>query len=210
MPENRRLWEQFMPHCLAALQTIYDRLGVTFDVQLGESFYDPLLPGVVNDLENNGLARESEGATVVFTEATKAPMMVRKRDGAFTYATSDLAKVKYCHEEFDADRLLYVVDSRQADHFKQVFDVARRWGFADVDFQHVGFGTILDPTTRKPYKTREGDVTGLESLLDEAVAKALKVVRENSPDLAEDEQAQGGRGRRPRRDQVRRPLPEPP
>lgn len=187
-PENRRLWEQFMPHCLAALKSVYDRLGVSFDVQLGESHYDSMLSGVVESLETAGLARVSEGATVVFTESTQAPMIVRKRDGAFTYATSDLAKVRYCEDEFDADRLLYVVDSRQGDHFKQVFEVARRWGYDHVDFRHVGFGTILDPKTRKPYKTREGDVTGLESLLDEAVAKAFAVVRENSPDLAEDDQ----------------------
>jgi arginyl-tRNA synthetase len=187
-PENRRLWEQFMPHCLGALEGIYDRLGVRFDVQLGESFYDAMLPAVVDDLKAKGLAEPSEGATVVFTQATKAPMIVQKRDGAFTYATSDLAKVKYCEDEFHADRLLYVVDSRQGDHFKQVFDVARRWGFADVRFDHVAFGTILG-ADRRPFKTRSGDVVGLESLLDEAVAKAREVVNANSPDLSDDERA---------------------
>ena len=187
-PENRELWERFMPHCLAALQTVYDRLGVRFDVQYGESFYDPKLPGVVESLKEKGLAEQSEGATVVFTEATKAPMIVQKRDGAFTYATSDLAKVEHCEDEFEADRLLYVVDSRQADHFKQVFDVARRWGYHGVDFRHVAFGTILGGD-RRPFKTRSGDVVGLESLLDEAVAKARTVVDENSPHLSEEERA---------------------
>jgi arginyl-tRNA synthetase len=187
-PENRKLWEQFMPHCLEALEGIYQRLGVRFDVQLGESFYDAMLPEVVSKLKEHGLAEQSEGATVVFSEATKAPMIVQKRDGAFTYATSDLAKVKYCEDEFDADRLLYVVDSRQGDHFKQVFDVARRWGYADVDFEHVAFGTILG-TDRKPFKTRSGDVVGLESLLDEAVAKAREVVDQNSADLPQEERA---------------------
>lgn len=184
--ENRALWEQFMPHCLEALKVIYDRLGVTFDVELGESFYDPMLAGVAADLEAKGLAEPSEGALIVRVEETNAPMIVRKRDGAFTYATSDLAKVKYCEEEFGADRLLYVVDSRQADHFKQVFSAARRWGYADVDFQHVPFGTIMGPD-RSPYKTRAGDVVGLESLLDDAVAEARAVVDANSPELEEEE-----------------------
>lgn len=188
-PENRALWEQFMPHCLGALEGIYERLGVRFDVQLGESFYDALLPGVVEDLKSKGLAETSEGATVVFNEATAFPMIVQKRDGAFTYATSDLAKVKYCEDEFKADRLLYVVDSRQGDHFKQVFDVARRWGFDNVGFEHVAFGTILG-ADRRPFKTRSGDVVGLESLLDEAVAKAREVVDANSPDLSNEEKAQ--------------------
>lgn len=187
-PENRRLWEQFMPHCLEALRAIYRRLGIEFDVELGESFYDPMLPAVASELEARGLAKPSEGALVVFTESTHAPMMVRKRDGAYTYATSDLAKVKYCEDAFHADRLLYVVDSRQSDHFKQVFETARKWGFDRVDFQHVAFGTVMGPD-RKPYKTRAGDVVGLESLLDDAVAEARAVVDENSPDLDEAERA---------------------
>jgi arginyl-tRNA synthetase len=185
-PENRALWEQFMPHCLQALQAVYDRLGVRFDVQLGESFYDPMLSGVVQELEAKGIAQESEGATVVFVDETKAPMIVRKRDGAFNYATTDLATIQYREDEWDPDHVLYVVDHRQGDHFKQLFAVAKRWGFDKVDLEHVAFGTILGPD-RKPFKTREGDVIGLESLLDEAVVEARKVVDELSPELAEAE-----------------------
>jgi arginyl-tRNA synthetase len=185
-PENRALWERFMPHCMSALQAIYDRLGVTFDVQLGESFYDNMLAGVVTDLENRGLAQESEGATVVFVEGTKAPFIVRKRDGAFNYATSDLATIKYREETWHPDEVLYVVDHRQSDHFKQLFNVARRWGYDRTDFEHVAFGTILG-SDRKPFKTRDGDVVGLESLLDEAVVEARKVVDELSPDLEPDQ-----------------------
>jgi arginyl-tRNA synthetase len=181
-PENRALWERFMPHCLAALNAIYDRLGVHFDVELGESFYDPMLAGVVKDLEDRGLAQPSEGATVVFVEGTKAPFMIRKSDGAYNYATTDLATIRYRVETWKPDEILYVVDHRQGDHFKQLFAVARRWGYDTVDLEHVAFGTILGPD-RKPFKTREGDVVGLESLLDEAVAKARQVVDENSPDL---------------------------
>src|SRR5262249_27219215 len=99
-PENRALWAQFMPHRLAALNALYDRLGERFDVELGESFYDPMLADVVKDLEAKGLAVESEGATVVFSEGFKAPFIVRKRDGAFNYATSDLATIKYREERW--------------------------------------------------------------------------------------------------------------
>jgi arginyl-tRNA synthetase len=181
-PENRALWKRFMPHCLSALQSIYDRLGVRFDVQLGESFYDAQLESVVAELRDRGIATESEGAIVVFVEQTEAPFIIRKRDGAFTYATTDLATIRYRATTWHPDQILYVVDHRQRDHFKQLFEVARRWGFDSIDLEHVAFGTILGPD-RRPFKTREGDVVGLESLLDEATAEAKKVVDENSPDL---------------------------
>lgn len=181
-PENRALWHEFMPHCLGALQATYDRLGVRFDVQLGESFYDPQLQSVVTDLIEKGIAVESEGAIVVFVEKTEAPFIIRKRDGAFTYATTDLATIKYRVETWHPDQVLYVVDHRQGDHFKQLFEVAGRWGFGSIDLEHVAFGTILG-SDRRPFKTREGDVVGLESLLDQATSEARKVVDENSPDL---------------------------
>jgi arginyl-tRNA synthetase len=181
-PESRALWSRFMPHCLGALKALYDRLGVGFDVQLGESFYDPQLAAVVADLEGRGLAVASDGAIVVFVEQTQAPFIIRKRDGAFNYATTDLATIKYRVETWHPDQILYVVDHRQADHFKQLFEVARNWGYDSVDLEHVAFGTILG-ADRRPFKTREGDVVGLESLLDEATSEARKVVDQNSPDL---------------------------
>jgi arginyl-tRNA synthetase len=186
--ENRVLWDQFMPHCLAALQTVYDRLGIRHDVHLGESFYDPMLAGVVEDLEARGLAVESNRATVVFTEGFKAPFMVRKSDGAYGYATTDLATIQYRKVTWNPDLLLYVVDHRQGDHFKQLFAVARRWGYDGIAMEHVAFGTVLGKDKR-PYKTRDGDVVGLESLLDEAIAEARKVVDENSSHLPEDQRA---------------------
>jgi arginyl-tRNA synthetase len=185
--ENRTLWNQFMPHCLGALQAIYDRLGTRFDVQLGESFYDPQLGPIVEDFQKKGLAVESDGAIVVFVEQTEAPFLIRKRDGAFTYATTDLATIQYRAQTWHPDQVLYVVDHRQGDHFKQLFEVARKWGYDGVDFDHVAFGTILGHD-RRPFKTRQGDVVGLESLLDEAIAEAFKVVKENSPELDPDEQ----------------------
>ncbi len=164
------------------LQAVYDRLGVKFDVQLGESFYDAQLAAVVASLEERGAAVESEGATVVFVEQTEAPFLIRKRDGAFTYATTDLATIKYRVETWHPDLILYVVDHRQGDHFKQLFEVARKWGYDSVELEHVAFGTILG-ADRRPFQTRAGDVVGLESLLDEATAMAQKVVDENSPEL---------------------------
>ncbi|MDX2038520.1 MAG: arginine--tRNA ligase [Isosphaeraceae bacterium] len=183
--ENRELWSRFMPYCLKALEAVYDRLGVRFDVQLGESFYDPMLAEVVADLESRGLAVESDGATVVFTEGSAAPFIVRKRDGAYNYATTDLATIRYRESTWDPDLILYVVDHRQGDHFKQLFDVAGRWGYDGPRLEHVAFGTILGQD-KKPFKTRDGDVVGLESLLDEAVSKAREVVDQNSPDTIDD------------------------
>ena len=185
-PENRALWSRFIPYCLAALQAVYDRLGVKFDVQLGESFYDTQLAAVVSDLKERGLAVESEDAIVVFVEQTEAPFLIRKRDGAFTYATTDLATIKYRADTWHPDQMLYVVDHRQGDHFKQLFEVARKWGITSAELEHVAFGTILG-SDRRPFKTREGDVVGLESLLDEATAIARKVVDENSPELDQGE-----------------------
>ncbi len=186
--ENRALWNQFMPHCLQALRKIYDRLGVRFDVELGESFYDPMLAAVVEDVSAKGIAEESEGAIVVFTAETPAPFIVRKRDGAFNYGTTDLATIKYRAETWNPQQILYVVDHRQGDHFRQLFAVARRWGYSQVDLEHVAFGTILG-ADRRPFKTREGDAVGLESLLDEAVSEARKVVDANSPDLDQEARA---------------------
>lgn len=186
--ENRLLWNQFMPHCLKMLEVIYQRLDVHFDVQLGESFYDPMLADVVTDLEARGMATPSEGATVCFCESSKAPMLVRKRDGAYTYATTDLATIRYRVNRWNPDQILYVVDHRQSEHFNQLFETARKWGFDKVDFRHLAFGTILDQTG-KPLKTREGDAVGLAGILDEAVQVARKVVDENSPELGDAERA---------------------
>lgn len=173
--ENVRLWNEFVPACLAAIQGVYDRLNITFDYALGESFYQPMLADVVADLEQRGLARESEGAMCVFVPGSKTPFIVRKTDGAFTYATTDLATIKYRREKFHADGMLYVVDTRQGDHFKLLFETAQLWGYGGIEFKHVNFGTVCGPDG-KPYKTRQGDIVGLESLLNEAVAEALKVI----------------------------------
>ena len=191
-PENVELWNRFLPACLEALNRVYDRLGVQFDAALGESFYQPMLTGVVEDLEAKGIATESDGATCVFNDGFKAPFIVRKADGAFLYATTDLATIKYRIDEFGAEVILYVVDKRQSDHFEQLFATARKWGCTGVSFKHVSFGTILGDV-KKPFKTRSGDTVGLESLLDESVERAYRIVSEgddakpDGPELPEEE-----------------------
>ncbi len=182
--ENQRLWDEFMPKCLDALQGVYEKLGIKFDKTLGESFYNPFLADVVESLKSKGMARDSEGAACVFIEGNEAPFMVQKKNGAFTYATTDLATVRYRVEQFGTQAMLYVVDKRQSEHFQLLFETARRWGFSGVEFHHVSFGTVLG-NDGKPFKTRAGDTVGLESLLDEAVARALKIVSENNPSLDE-------------------------
>jgi arginyl-tRNA synthetase len=180
-PENRALWEQFMPVCRAEIDRLYARLHVTFDHWLGESFFQPLLAATVADLVGRGIAKESRGAIGVFLAGEEAPpLLIRKADGAFLYATTDLATIRWRLEHWQPDRILYVVDHRQSGHFEQVFATARRWGLPGiegVDLVHVGFGTVLGEDGR-PFKTRAGDTVGLEALLDEGVERAAKVVAE--------------------------------
>jgi arginyl-tRNA synthetase len=187
-PENTALWQTFMPYCLAELERVYERLGVGFDHWRGESFYNPMLPGVVGELLERGIAEISEGAVCVFLSRDRAPCLVRKSDGAFLYTTTDLATVKYRAEQFRPDAILYVVDQRQSLHFQQFFEVARRWGYDRIEFVHVSFGTILGSDGR-PFRTREGGTVGLEPLLDEAVERARKIVDGKSPELSETERA---------------------
>ncbi|HUU43227.1 MAG TPA: arginine--tRNA ligase, partial [Planctomycetota bacterium] len=154
--ENLRIWNAVMNTSIAELDATYARLGVTFDRTLGESFYNSMLPDVVDDLEHKDIARESEGALVVFYEDDRyPPFLVRKRDGAYLYAASDFATVKYRVETLHADWIVYVVDSRQQLHFNQLFDACRRWGYGEVRFEHPWFGSILGEDG-KPFRTRAG------------------------------------------------------
>jgi len=186
--ENLRLWREFMPACIQDIDHLYERLGIKIDVTLGESFYHDRLAGVVADLKAKGIARESNGAMCVFVPGSEIPFLIQKSDGAFLYATTDLATIQYRMETWKPDAILYVVDHRQGDHFKLLFATARMWGCEQVEFNHVSFGTVLGDDG-KPYKTRSGDTVGLEGLLDEAVARAKLVVDENSPELSESERA---------------------
>jgi arginyl-tRNA synthetase len=201
--KNRELWQQFRDYSIAALEIIYQRLGVQFDHTLGESFYNEALPGVVAELEQRGIARESEGAVAIFSDGKLAPkddpflvseggefrdnpLLIRKSDGGFNYATTDLATLKYRRDDFHAQRVLYVVDGRQQMHFRQLFAAARRWGFDTMKLEHVWFGTILGPD-KKPFKSREGENVKFRALLDEAEERAGKLIAEKRPDLGEHE-----------------------
>lgn len=171
-PENLRLWQEFMPFCLEEINRAYRRLGVTFDHIRGESFYQPFLADVATQLETAKIAEPSQGALVVLFGENEAPALIRKRDGAFTYATTDLAAVRHRTEHFHPTDIVYVVDSRQSQHFKQVFEIASRWGINGPQLHHVAFGSVLG-FDGKPIKTRDGKAsTTLEGLLDEAVRLA--------------------------------------
>ncbi|MFO0901916.1 MAG: arginine--tRNA ligase [Pirellulales bacterium] len=184
--ENGRLWRQFLPLCRQEIHRIYQRLDVAFDEELGESFYHDQLEAVVEEFLAKGLARESDGAICVFLPDFDAPMIIRKRDGAFLYATTDLATIRYRVERWRPDAILYVVDHRQGEHFDKLFAAARLWGQRDIELTHVAFGTVLG-SDGKPFKTRAGDTVGLEGLLDEGVRKALAVVSES-----DDRKPEGG------------------
>jgi len=192
--ENVRLWREFMPYCLAEIERMYGRLDIRFDHTLGESFYEDRLAPLVEELVARGIAQESEGATCIFLEGHEVPMLVRKQDGAFLYATTDLATIRYRMETWHPDAILYVVDHRQGLHFKQLFAAARLMGYDRVELEHVSFGTVLCDDGR-PFKTRAGDTVGLEGLLDEAVRRAAAIVAANDdakpdgPELSPDQRA---------------------
>jgi arginyl-tRNA synthetase len=178
--QNRALWRQFLPACLDEIQRVYGRLYVRFDHTLGESFYEEALGPLVEELQRRGIARESNGAIVVFLEGFDVPMLIRKQDGAFLYATTDLATIRYRMDTWNPDVILYVVDHRQSLHFQQLFAAACLMGYPQdrLKMEHVSFGTVLGDDGR-PFKTRSGDTVGLEGLLDEAVTRAGKIVAEN-------------------------------
>ena len=181
--ENRRIWEAVMKTSLVDLDAAYDRLGVTFDETLGESFYNDVLPAVAADLRKKGIARESEGALAVFYENDRyPPFLVRKSDGAYLYAATDFATVRHRVETWGADWMIYVVDARQQLHFQQLFDACRRWGYDGVRFEHCWFGSILGEDGR-PFRTRAGGTVRLSELLDEAESRALTVVEVKNPEL---------------------------
>jgi len=172
---NLELWRKFMPVCLGEIDLVYQRLGVHFDHTYGESFYQPFLDKVVQDLSASGLARESEGALAIFLTEDATPALIRKSDGAFTYMTTDLATIQYRVEQWKPDAILYVVDSRQSLHFSQLFQIAQQWLGQQTRLEHISFGSVLG-ADRKPIKTRSGDaVASLDQLLDEAVRLAKEV-----------------------------------
>ena len=203
--ENRQLWEQFRAYSMQALDVLYQKLGVQFDYTLGESFYNDQLPEIVKELQTKEIARESEGAVAIFSDGKPLPkedpflvseeggfrdnpLLIQKSDGAFNYATTDLATLKYRHDHFQAARVLYVVDGRQQMHFRQLFEAGRRWGYGGMKLEHVWFGTILGPD-KKPFKSREGENVKLRTLVAEAEEKAGQIMAEKRSELSEHERS---------------------
>ena len=182
-PERRKDWYLFCEKSAEHFRRIYETLGVTFDSVRGESAYHEDLPKVVQDLLRQKIAETSQGAVVVRNSAiAEEPYLIQKSDGAFLYATTDLAAIQYRNEELKADRIIYVTDSRQQLHFKWLFDTAKRWG-CRAQLEHVWFGTILGPD-RKPLKSRDGTPLKLVDLLHEARERAGAILKTKRPDLA--------------------------
>jgi arginyl-tRNA synthetase len=190
-PENLAIWEKMIELSLREFEKVYRRLGVNFDYILGESYYNSALKGIVQRLREVGVAKESEGAVVVFfedvPELKEQPAMIQKSDGGANYTTTDLATLEYRIETWQPHEIVYVTDARQQLHFKQFFAIFRRWmPHLNVRLSHVWFGMILGPDN-KPFKTRTGENIKLTDLLDEAEERALAVVTEKNPELPETE-----------------------
>ncbi len=185
-PENRALWRQFIDLSLREFNRIYERLGVAFDLCRGESYYNDQLAATVALLESRGLARESEGALVVPLDDEGMPVcIVRKSDGGFNYATTDIATVRSREAEFKPERIVYVTDERQQLHFRQFFAVCRKLG-CTTRLEHVWFGLMRLP--EGTFSTRQGNVIRLETLLDEAERRALAIIKASSPEMPPERQ----------------------
>lgn len=203
-PENKKIWEQIRAISQKQFDEVYHRLGVTFDFTLGESFYNPSLRDVVDELVSHKIARESEGAIAVFSDGSfppkddpfliqkegkwvDNPALIQKKDGGFNYTTTDLATLRHRLGEWKPNEIVYVTDGRQQLHFRQFFAIFRRWHpEAQIKLAHVWFGSILGPDN-KPYKTRSGETVKLADLLNEAEERVFAIVTEKNPDLPETE-----------------------
>jgi len=204
-PESLAIWKEMGRLSQVQFDQLYARLGVKFDHTLGESFYNPKLGAIVNDLLQHGIARESEGAVAVFSDGSLPPKedpflvhregkwapdpaLVRKSDGAFNYMTTDLATLDHRVKTWSPDEIIYVVDDRQGPHFKKLFLIFARWqpdAARKVKLVHAGFGKILGPDNR-PFRTRSGDTVKLGDLLDEAEERAFQIVSDKNPELPEE------------------------
>lgn len=203
-PENLALWEEMLRLSQNQFSIIYQRLQITFDTTLGESFYNPVLSSTIDSLRSLGIARPTEGALGVFSDGSlpekedpfliqrdgqwiPLPALVQKADGASNYTTTDLATLHHRLQSYSPDSILYVTDGRQQHHFNQLFAIFRRWQpSTPTELAHVWFGTILGPDGR-PFKTRSGQTVKLTDLLDEAEERAFTIVTEKNPTLPESE-----------------------
>jgi arginyl-tRNA synthetase len=186
---NIDIWNECVAFSMQDFEHVYELLDIHYDIQCGESFYNDRLPGVVEGLLKSGIAEISEGAVVVFfrdiPELADKPCIIRKRDGGFNYATTDIATIDYRLDELKADAVWYVVGAPQTLHFKQIFEIARRQGY-QADLRHITFGSILGED-RKLMKTRSGENVPLRELLEEACRRARKIIDEKNANLNEAE-----------------------
>ena len=184
--ENYALWQEFIKVSLDEYNKLYNRMGITFDTYYGESFYHNMMPAVLDELVEKGLAVEDQGAKVVFFDEKDNlhPCIVQKKDGAFLYSTSDIATVKFRKENYDINRLIYLTDERQQDHFKQFFKITEMLGW-DIEKVHIWFGIMR--FADGVFSTRKGNVIRLEQLLDEGKKRALEVIEEKNPSLSDEE-----------------------
>jgi len=188
-PENFAIWQECVALSLREFERAYEILGIHYDIQRGESFYNDRLANVVERLLKSGLAEVSEGAVCVFfrdiPELADNPCIIRKRDGGYNYATTDVATVDYRIDDLKADTIWIVTGAPQQLHFRQIFETARREG-RQADFRHITHGSILGDD-RKLMKTRSGENVALRDVLDEAIVRARAIVDEKNPELEETE-----------------------
>ena len=180
------IWKKFRDLSLKEFQKVYDLLGSHFDSWNGEAFYSDKMPEVIEILEKSGKLVESQGAKIIDLEdrGINTPCIIQKSNGSTTYATRDLAAILYRARTYDFDKALYVVSYEQTLHFKQVFEVAKLLGIDEKytnGLKHVPFGMVALPTGKM--STREGNIVKLEELLNEAIARARKIIEEKNPDL---------------------------
>ena len=189
--ENLDIWNECVAFSMQDFERVYKLLDIHYDIQCGESFYHDRLSGVVERLLESGIAEISEGAVVVFfrknSELADKPLITRKRDGGFNYATTDLATIDYRMNDLKADAVWYVVGAPQILHFKQIFEIARREGYT-AELRHITFGSILGED-RKLMKTRSGENVPLRELLEEACKRARKIIEEKNPQLSDEEKS---------------------
>jgi arginyl-tRNA synthetase len=189
-PENKAIWDMIVDVSYQEFEKIYNRLGITFDIVNGESFYRDKVEQVYTELKDASIAEESDGAWVVFhpehPRFAKQPFIIRKSDGASNYATTDLATALYRSQELNAEKVINITDSRQKDHFEQLELTVRKWfetkSLPMPEMRHITFGTILGKDGRA-IKTRSGGSVKLKELLDEAVERASAITREKNPEL---------------------------
>ena len=185
---NNSLWKEFIQISLQEYNKVYDRMDISFDHYFGESFYNSMMPSVLEELKEKGIAQEDQGALVVFFEDDKLPpAIVQKKDGTFLYATSDLATIRFRKNELNVDKAVYITDERQQNHFKQVFEIAKMLGEPyNYEKFHVYFG-IMRFGDGMIFSSRSGNIIRLVDLLDEAKKQVKSVINEKNPGIPEEE-----------------------